>query len=150
MTLTRSQIEQMPAGREMDALVAEHVMGWKWRRSNVTGCRCIYPEGCYPEWMDKPADMTEPLVADWEHGRFLLSWSKRIEYAWGVIEKLDADGWWPSVDSVAPGDCRVDFYNHHRAARGEISGWDNVSAETAPLAICRAALLTQLKPKEGK
>lgn len=31
MTYTREQILNMPAGRELDALVAEEVMGWKRR-----------------------------------------------------------------------------------------------------------------------
>lgn len=35
-------IDEMPAGREMDALVAEKVMGWHWKDAPNTGCRILY------------------------------------------------------------------------------------------------------------
>ncbi len=54
----------MRPGPELDALVAETVLGWVWRRSRETGRRCLYQPDplLWPEWMDKPADGTEPVV----------------------------------------------------------------------------------------
>lgn len=76
-------------GAELDLLVAEHVMGYVWRRSSATGRRCIYALGCEPEWMRERATGTEPLVGDWNNGReFVPAFSSDDALAWTVIDAL--------------------------------------------------------------
>lgn len=88
--------------RQIDTLAAEHLAGYKWYRSNLTGKRCIYsPQGYVPEWMDSPADGTEPLVGDWERihiPEFTLS----LDVAFVPFGKAFELGYYPELfnDSV--------------------------------------------------
>lgn len=111
--------DQMPAGPELDAIIAEKVMGWKRVPGTESGA-----------WMD-------PCTNDGRMG----SWSPStdIAAAWEVVEKLKLSliptnkGW---------------IVSQHHLFEGPF-GED----ETAPLAICRAALaaiawLANCVPKE--
>lgn len=116
--MTREEIMAL-TGHELTNLVAEKVMGWKrgtgsnlpWYNPSGTGMFC------------PPA------------------YALDIAAAWGVVEKMQADGW---------------FHNHQCYGRDEVAGWfwtfrrdgsqmgtgqDSGRGEAAPLAICRAALL---------
>ena len=112
-----SNVDTMPAGREMDALVAERVMGWyrvgaMWcKGANSFAAQAEEVAGCPKIWTP----------------------STDIAAAWEVVEKLREKAW-VSVTSGKTGNpcyCEVDVVG------GEI--W-HVTADTAPLAICRAAL----------
>lgn len=121
-------IDAMPAGRELDALVAEKVMGW-------TACDA---NEAYPRWMhgDPGDEFAEagrgrgcaPLTTAWRvpYSRY----STDIAAAWEVVEKVrgDRDVWlqWDSETSI----WGCQFF----------SGGHECFADTAPLAICRAAL----------
>ena len=107
-------IDTMPAGREMDALVAEKVMGWDicWAVPYKDGTKC-------------------PLRSN---GEQVPHYSIDIAAAWGVVGKLlknrvlhvcgsVKDGWDVWIPEVATG------------AAPKTSKCD-----TFPLAICRAAL----------
>ena len=115
-------VKELQAGRELDALVAEKVMGLKPHRmiscpDNKPGCLVYHYEGA------------------WE-GYVIPDYSTSISAAWEVVEKLGVNdfvhlSWMPghklwtcSLDSTMFG------------------GYINLSveADTAPLAICRAAL----------
>jgi hypothetical protein len=111
-------IDTMPAGQELDALVAEKVMGWDIHFKD--------PElrGGKEHWRDHERS-TNWLPEQWCP-------SSDISAAWEVLEKVQdvgslerfgGFGWRCEVHSVSPNfvDC---------AAEGD----------TAPLAICRAAL----------
>lgn len=104
----------MEAGSEMDALVAERIMGWK-------------PEGYFHPGEE---DQWEGWRDDKGDGGWVspIGYSTELDCAWDVVEKMrtipmggfilteQRDGWtahWAGVDEFAP---------------------------TAPLAICRAAL----------
>lgn len=54
----------MGPGPALDALVAEKVLGWRWRRSSVTGRRCLFAPNGWPEWMDSDSDGSEEIVRD--------------------------------------------------------------------------------------
>jgi len=161
MNLTREQILEMKAGREFDALVAELVMGWEWlQRPNEEAGSVVIRKALFgpepwvrfnfnPEqWV--PAQESAPRFYDWDEccglrendghiNTFRLPpYSTDIAAAWTVVEKLIERT--PEEDihiEHLHGEWAVDcFYSVH------FGGWDEcVLAETAPLAICRAALI---------
>lgn len=125
----------MEAGRELDILIAEKVMGYVWRKSAMTGRRCLYPPYAIPYWMSEQATGSEPLVTDWERINF-PRFSTDISDAWRVVEWLRsqytnvsmgaANGWGFSAWDVTMDD---DYLN-------PVHG----NADTLPHAICLAAL----------
>lgn len=140
-------MSDLSAGPELDTIIAEQFMGLtpcdQWTPFNfgsaggpvlIHGPSMSEPipeHGCYPR--DRPSPYSSQIVAAWE-----------------VFEKLDKDGWHPSIEctggegaDIADG-VSVEFYNHTFSD----PRWDEAWAKTAPLAICRAALRT-LKKKEG-
>ena len=136
------KVDEMPAGRELDALVAEKVMGWRWFRPGDAG------EDGYPVdfWCDAAGDLTgwcdRPWPDDteqWGDAPALFSargtWqpSQNIEVAWEVVEKLARRGFIASVASDGADRWVADF-----AADPLVTVC--TYAPTAPLAICRAAL----------
>jgi hypothetical protein len=152
-TLTREQIEAMPAGAEMDALVAERVMG-------LTLCRDTACGGCDAEFFLTEKDgwlYSDLLDEDGGYGRY----SRNIAAAWAVVEKLRAGfrsafvlndserilrdayrlGHGVTCFEIQPNDAGEIF-----CAFSEPGGFTSVcsTAPTAPLAICRAALLATL------
>ena len=120
------RMDQLEAGRELDALVAEKVMGWR-----IKGKDWVDEHGRY-----QGAVETYWVIAD---GGPSKGWhpSTDIAAAWLVVEKLGwqyvfrlgnrDDKWW-CVLSVEP-----DWQLSDNCAE----------APTAPLAICRAALAAQ-------
>lgn len=129
---------ELPAGRELDALIAEKVMGLEVIKSGAEcsmftpGARWV-PGGEYYELPvllavesgTDPADVNDP---------YLAAYTTDIAAAWRVVEKLRAQGVYLDVRSES-------------AAYG-VSGFDRSKNQiiashrtpTAPLAICRAAL----------
>lgn len=113
-------MSDLPAGRELDALVAEKVMGW--RRLPDT-----------PEW-GVPPDYTTGGALGWR------PYSTDIAAAWEVVEKL-REGWLEvNLDCTA--------FNCANTVRCCVTKQGQqhppfplyADAKTAPLAICRAAL----------
>jgi hypothetical protein len=118
-------IGEMPAGREIDVLIAEKVFGYDMastERHSGKDCRKCFGsrEDGYYGWVDHKI---EPL-----------EYSDDIAAAWGVVEKLieiaqAVDVWW---DDAYPkeweAECITKDDSHY------------AQAETAPLAICRLAL----------
>lgn len=116
MNLTREEIMHMPAGREMDALIATQVFGHEVKRDTVLTT-------FVPFRVD---------TVEWSEGFTTLAhYSTDIEAAWEVIEELTRDHYdfdvWSETDSIW---CEI-FKGVSATA----------NAKTAPLAICRAALL---------
>lgn len=120
-TLTREAVEKMAPGREMDCLVAERVMGWRVQYSPYR-----FPDGEYED------------AGDFQP-------STDIAAAWEVVEKMRGT-------VCAPGAPYAGGEYHNNEDDGPM--WDaefpcadysvNARALTAPLAICRAALLSTL------
>lgn len=133
--MTREQIEQLPAGRGLDALIAEKVIG--------TSPAVIYEV----EWV--PASNGEVMVIDRDTlnpESTVPEYSTDIAAAWQLLAPIHAKGRQLSVNSLQYGpDEELSFYC-------EVDGQTllpdvptiTASADTAPLAICRAALLTTL------
>jgi hypothetical protein len=96
-----SKIDELVAGRELDARVAEKVMGWE-------------PRGPHPIH-------GTPVFATGRNDTFAPHFSTDIAAAWQAAEKLKAASW------------RFRVWQDYKDAL-------MVDAETAPLAICRAAL----------
>jgi hypothetical protein len=124
----------LPAGDALDVLIAEKVMGWT--RGKGEWCQHWFDA----EGKDLGDDHATPEGAGcgdhyWPDEQW--SPSTDIRAAWEVVEKrLSTDGhfaFWPSVD----GGMIIAFHG--------IRTWDSepvweVWGDTAPLAICRAAL----------
>lgn len=128
----------MPAGPEMDALVAEKVMGWRWRKSSATGRRCLFSPTRWPEWFTALADGTEGIVGDWDRPTHIPRYSTDIAAAWEVVEKMRANGYAPQI---RPWGARWAGWGVADDRDGDIDLCRNFgSAETVPLAIVRWAL----------
>lgn len=138
-------IDTMPAGREMDALVAEKVMGWKW--TDFHGIP------------DKPGEWEDhKFLVDgrgWKRAvhwrtKNLLTWdmhhylpaapmpffSTDIAAAWEVAERMVELGfyWW-----MASYECGF-VLAHVRRKRDRETIADGYGASSTPHSICLAAL----------
>jgi len=118
----------LPAGRALDALVAEKVMGWVWAKnthhaSGATSYDLILKDEVYSGLivLEKP-----DIEADYKGPEFstdLAAAWRVVEHAPGLFHVLQyKEGW------------LVTIYNPKTSEM-----WQG-DAPTAPLAICRAAL----------
>ena len=111
----------MNAGRELDALVAEHVMGWSLNSNNFGHV----PRG----W---PPEMT-PLDTNYDPVD-VPAYSTDIAAAWEVVEKMNAE------------DIRLELYSPYGDPHWACQFWmegelvAGAGVDTAPHAICLAAL----------
>ena len=131
--------QQQEAGRELDALVAEQVMGWEL---STVSTLCV--EGNHRIWEQRLAvgDRFQRREACETCREWPPHYSTDIVEAWGVWEQLTAahpdcfylgrvDAHW----SPDPEDRWAIFEDEMYDAPGYYVG-----GSTAPLAICRAAL----------
>jgi hypothetical protein len=129
---TREGILEMPAGRELDALVAEKVMGWELRqcerhKTEPDGYAC----GLCWGWDQFPAYSTD------------------IDTAWQVVEKMQEDGdvfieWWQDGEWFVSWKPLI-IRNRDGSRVGAKCDGQTTGKPSAPLAICRAALLATLE-----
>lgn len=127
-TIVESRASRDATGRELDALVAEKVMGWRWRGGR--GLKLLVaPEA--DTWYELRGD--ERIAAD--AFRDVPHYSTAIAAAWLVVEGLRAEGWDFSLRNYSTWTATFD-----RMDRG--APVHDADGSTAPLAICRAALLT--------
>jgi len=140
--MTREEILAMPAGDDLDKLVAEHIMGWTdlrkqkhwWNKFDET-----------EEWYG-----TYTTIAPSTMRSKVDDWSTDIEYAWLVMERVASLGCRLVLEDWR--ECEKDSGIHGWAAYFDIPGGhttEQVVAESAPLAICRAALLATLATKSS-
>ena len=128
--LTPTDLLSLPASRELDALVAEKVMGWHaLRDGHCAECEAMIKEGTL--MMSDPQGLVG-VVPDY---------STSIAAAWEVVEKLCPPNpaecvYEFSLERCLDG-CHVAKFGPHES--GHIDG-------SAPLAICRAALKTVSAP----
>ena len=126
--MTREEILKMEAGREMDCAIAEEIFGWK-----------ILTKIPPLIWINNPADK-----ANGGYGNRVPHYSTDIAAAWEVVKKLvsiEEEGftkWQVVIDSDGINRWIADF-------KDDPLHTTNCSAPTAPLAICRAALLAIMK-----
>jgi len=122
--MTREEIFELKAGPELDRLVAEHITGWKEGEKG-------------------------PRVAKWGVGilgeKVLPRYSTDIAAAWSVVEKLVNLGW--LVNLLSPWKGNATYHWTCYVERQGKSGWEKleVAGDSAPAAICRAALLAMIK-----
>jgi hypothetical protein len=114
---------ELPAGRELDALIAEKVMGWRFMHDGLGNMR----------WYQDTVAIDGYGPNHWGGYRD-FSPSTDIAAAWEIVKKMRARGIPLRLVLVcAPGDPEWWY------ASFEANGWQ-VESNTAPLAICRAAL----------
>lgn len=106
--------------RKLDVLVAERVM--RWRRV------VVLPE--INRWMVSDSQWSGYYVFDW-------SPSTDITDAWQVVEKMRQDLWLVNISGGHFWDCEIIDMSIEDEDRGDYAARNK---ETAPLAICIAAL----------
>lgn len=160
--MTEATILAMESGPETNELIAVGVMEWEWHRSpelNPQGERVywlIAPGGRIPEHWGKGTrrDGVQDEAEDLHISASVPGFSEDIAAAWEVFENNHGHSAWLQrmSQTTGPSDCsrqmnnalcRMDYY---RAKFGKYGPW--AVARTAPLAICRAALLTVLGSKK--
>lgn len=147
-------IDDMPAGREMDALIAETAMGWQWgvwdiKTNELYGSHVGFIpasirtvrelEPSLADWQ-RPATGTEELNSDdYMHVPY---YSTDISEAFKIFDKLIELGYCPnlvyddnghfalSTESVSHIGSKVPFIN--------VVIDESLWCDTVPLAICRA------------
>jgi hypothetical protein len=126
------RIEELPAGREMDALIAEKVMGWKPVPINYW-----LPEG--KGRGDKPVLwlFNHPKYGEQTRAMHNFRPSSDIAAAWEVVEEIKSHVL--RVDITISADTRLKPYAVLITGKG-IREWWQREGDTLPLAICRAAL----------
>lgn len=147
MTTPTLNIDALQSGPELNAQVAEHVMGWKWL--NPEGAAVIMPpdykSGKYGSVIANApdADQYTPRSREWDCAWAVLPrYSEDIASAWGVFMHFL--------------DTHKGIYHTQRSSLGwtlgqpmewhcTIGATNTVIADTAPLAICRAALKAVLR-----
>ena len=135
------QIDDMPAGRELDALVAEKVMGWRitaWNDGEPWGNREVFPP--FEPINGIPADCD--CISHSEAGE-PPHYSTDIAAAWEVFQKVTDLGYIPAIAQCTSG-WACDFWTEEAADEtgrvDYIHKFREYGQVSAPLAICRAAL----------
>jgi hypothetical protein len=109
--MTKDEILQMPAGRELDRAVAELVMGWK-----LANHIWATPEGRI------------------EYSDTFFNPSSDLGMAWEVVTKMEDKGWyWDGNSRKRSPRCVWIFHFGDKIIRG--------ASDFLPVSICRAALL---------
>jgi Phage ABA sandwich domain len=132
--MNAEDIDKLEVGRDLDALIAEKVMGWKWCASPNT----FKPGRPWRRWLAEPYrnmpvwdGVTEmPIDGLFDEESNVLYYSTDIAAAWEVVEKMKQRGFgfW-----VAGDEC---WFQHPFAPLNRTSA----TSTSIPLAICRAAL----------
>jgi len=111
----------------VDALVAEHVMGWADVAYVATGYgdgRNNTRKGYWYEWRGRRTRDT------WTPHEHIPPFSTSIEHAWRVVERMRGLGWNITVYAQDTLGCKIHkFHESH-----------DLEAHSVPLAICLAAL----------
>ena len=138
--MNKEEILAMEAGKELDHLVATKVMGWtEWRRHGLFGLftRDFWVE---PIAFQPPLWMLPQQVSTWHP-------STDLPTAWQVVEEMSKLGYNMSLlhrsSKLYP-----DYWDCEFRPKGSRKppAYEWVyHQETAPLAICKAALLTRLE-----
>jgi hypothetical protein len=126
--MTRDEILKL-SGHEIDAMIAKDVMGW---------LEIYHPD----RWINE-----NDLAKELPH------YSTDMSDAWDVVEKIKSwgEGWCPQIywddnDGLEPGDWVAEF-NKYWKVENDYRHTEAV-ADTAPLAICQAALLAVIERTE--
>ena len=141
--MTREEILNMPAGREMDALIAERVWGIVSNPHTLSDSQEVWfwvhpKDGVLigePFDIGASAERTERYAHQWE--RFCPSTD--IADAWKVVNRLELFSKYCFYGSDAD-----ELWTVHSWKYGK-PHFTGIESRTAPLAICRAALLAVME-----
>lgn len=131
--LTKEQVLALKPGREMDALIAEHVL--KWRK--VPGPKTDYDGPCESFDVLVPPNIKDPFPMYLPRGAvlpywFCHEWSTGLENTFNLVREYGlkkADG--------------LELRQCHGCFIAKFGGSDWAKGTTAPEAICKAALLAE-------
>jgi hypothetical protein len=124
--MTRDEIENTPAGKEMDALIAREIFGMTIDKT-FKG-----------EWVVNPSYYVGSLGESRARGWAPKPYSTDIAAAWQVWEKLVEMERYPTLHQGPDENDDSNTYAYIELVNpADINAW----ADTVPLAICRAALL---------
>jgi hypothetical protein len=157
--VTTDEIRAMEAGRALDTLIAEHVMGLRvvahdwpyWLDPECGGYEAAMgrydtdsSEGAGPVYVPEHGKWPPSIESDLDRGEWAIVkpvpfYSDDIAAAWQVVERLLETGGF-SLERQRYGAAPVPA-GMWKAYVWGVSGVTKVRADTAPLAICRAALL---------
>jgi len=135
--MTPEQIDQMPAGKPLEALIAEHVMEWRLvPEEHKAWVKMAWRQLTGPHHENEPEAMIVVPHGDgtWHYQH--PSWfSTDIHAIWQLVEKMKPLRLW-----------LADFGDYWQASFLEEDSGEGVKAngDTAMLAICRAALKSKL------
>lgn len=138
-------MSSVEAGRELDALIAEKVMGWQRYGAMRYGKPIVVMVAKHSDCWNYTRSQADAASGSWEPTNDpvterLTPFSTDIAAAWQVVEKFRGDKRLlfelRTAGRVGP---MVDELTTY-AARFIFLERDFSEAETAPLAICRAAL----------
>jgi len=122
-TLNRESILAMQPERELDSLIAEKVMGWRYKETVYSWGEVLSPA----QWI-KPNGWPVDRVPNY---------STDISAAWGVVEELEQKKWFVTIRNRSA--------SFHLINNGKIlDGTGIVTANSTPESICKAALLAVL------
>ena len=131
------------AGRELDARIAEKVMGATWKRHDgATGDWLAFDHADAMLTQNRPVSLwvlaarTERGVQAWPECR---AYSTDIAAAWLVVEKMRADGFMFRINATAD-DAGVETWAARFWTLDRDDDFCDRYAATAPHAICLAAL----------
>ena len=122
--MNREEILAMEAGNELDALVATEVMGWERKDYGYT---IVY-------WEENDEDVH--MVELWKP-------STDIADAWKVVEKMVDKYFMVDVTAVKGGQYECVITSEEPTIHNDYELYE--LGETAPLAICRVALLAVME-----
>lgn len=130
--MTRDEILAMKPGRELDALVAERVLGYKlhWAKPDILGGSGNV--GGTLEWVAcEPHECGAQRLR--EDGRGLDEYSRTGPAVWSVIQHMAENGWAFTFFAGPIDKCWAEFRRGRKAAI--------VTNAEGPQTICQAALL---------
>ena len=132
---SRKEIIQLSAGREIDVLVAEQIMGWQIETDEpkLESLQRYFSLDEHPQWWRAPEGgwYSDPP-----------SYSSDIATAWQIVERMNSRGQFLFLSQNSEG-FKVDFDELRTFSP------DNISEKSGALAICKAALLVAERVQFG-
>ena len=131
MTYTENQIASLPAAREIDCLIAENIMGY-----TKVHAEKHYTCMCNGGWLKEDLYGTIGLLRE-----LIPYYSTDVSAAWQIVEHFQGEPYEYFMElSKTPS---IPYKNGTAHWHIEL-GAKHSFADTAPLAICRVALLVEL------
>lgn len=124
----------LPAGRELDAKLAELCLGWRWICADKT--RQIY-------YIREPAEC-DKYLPEYVFNSWSIPAAARTEDGWAPNVSIDIAAAWELLDGFDYG------LQGRRTHFCSLDGKVCEIAETAPMAICRARLQLRLVEERAK